>query len=189
MEYAMTRRRNNPLRALTDHELQTLQQASRSLTAPAVEVTRAKILLAVAEGKHYQDAAIEAGKKSRTAVSNLVARFNKDGLAALQPLHGGGPPVIYTEELRERILTEFARTPTPEKDGTNTWTLSTLQKALRQAPDGLPNVSTYVLWQVLGETGKSPQKNRTWCKTGTVLRKRKDGIVEVTDPDTDAKKN
>jgi homeodomain-containing protein len=185
----MSRRKKDPLRALTEHELQMLQQTSRSLTAPAVQVTRAKILLSVADGAAHQDAAHAAGRRSLTAVSHLVTRFNHEGLAALQPRHGGGQPKIYTETLRERILTEYARTPTPEEDGTATWTLSTLQTALRRAPDGLPNVSTYTLWQVLGEAGQTHQKNRTWCDTGTVLRKRKDGIVAVTDPDTDAKKN
>jgi transposase len=185
----MSRRKKDPLRALTEHEVQMLQQASRSLTAAAVQVTRAKILLAVADGADYQDAAQAAGRRSLTAVSHLVTRFNHEGLAALQPRHGGGQPKIYTEALRERILTEYARTPTPEEDGTATWTLTTLQTALRQAPDGLPRVSTYTLWQVLGEAGQTLQKNRTWCDTGTVLRKRKDGIVAVTDPDTDAKKN
>ena len=96
---------------------------------------------------------------------------------------------MYTGCARERILKEYARTPTPEQDGTAAWTLSTLQKALWQAPDGLPTVSTYTLWQVLGEAGQTHQKNRTWCPTGTGLRKRKEGIVAVTDPDTEAKKN
>lgn len=185
----MSRRKKDPLRPLTEHELQMLQQTSRSLTAPAVQVTRAKILLSVAQGEDYQDAAQNAGRRSLKAVSHLVARFNQEGLAALQPRHGGGQPKIYTGALRERIVAEYRRPPTPEADGTATWTLSTLQAALRQAPDGLPHVSTYTLWQVLGQEGQTPQKNRTWCDTGTVLRKRKDGIVAVTDPDTDAKKN
>ena len=83
----------------------------------------------------------------------------------------------------------MARTPTPQHDGCVSWSLATLQKALRTAPDGLPTVSTYTLWQVLREAGQTHQHNRTWCQTGTVLRQRKDGIVTVTDPDTEAKKS
>jgi hypothetical protein len=80
------------------------------------------------------------------------------------------------------------RSPDPEQDGTKTWSLTTLQLALRQAPDGLPKVSTYTIWLVLQEAGWSWQKNRTWCDTGTVKRKRKGKTVEVTDPDAIPKK-
>ncbi len=185
----MSRRKKDPLRLLTEQERQSLSQMSRSQSAPAVEVTRAKMLLLVADGHDYQEAAQAVGRGSLEAVSNLVTRFNQEGLAALQPRHGGGASKVYTKDAQERILKEYARTPTPETDGTATWSLSTLQKALRQAPDGLPNVSTYTIWQVLREQKQSPQQSRTWCPTGTVQRKRKDGVVWVTDPDTEAKKS
>lgn len=185
----MSRRKNNPLRELTACERQTLGQLSRSQGAPAVQVTRAKILLAVASGADYRNAAQAVGRRSIEAVSTLVARFNQEGLPTLQPRHGGGQKKVYDQTARERIRQEFARTPMPETDGTATWSLTTLQKVLRQAPDGLPKVSTYTIWQVLREAGNSPQQSRTWCETGTVQRKRKDGVVTVTDPDTQAKKS
>lgn len=185
----MSRRKKDPLRPFTENETQQLQQISRSQTTSAVQVTRAKILLLLAQGSNYQDAARAVGRSNVEAVSQLVSRFNQEGLQALTPRHGGGPPIEYDEAAKQRIRTEFARTPSLELDGTATWSLSTLQKTLRNAPDGLPHVSTYTLWQVLKEDGQSHQNNRTWCDTGTVLRKRKEGIVAVTDPDTDAKKN
>lgn len=185
----MSRHKKDPLRALTQIETQTLQEISRSQTASALQVARAKILLAVSQGQYYQDAARAVGRSNIEAVSKLVSRFNQEGLQALTPRHGGGPPLRYDQAAKERIHKEFARSPSVEQDGTATWSLATLQKALRQAPDGLPHVSTYTLWQVLKEDQHSYQNNRTWCETGTVLRKRKDGIVLVTDPDTDAKKN
>jgi transposase len=80
------------------------------------------------------------------------------------------------------------RQPDRERDGTATWSLSTLRQALRQAPDGLPNVSIDTIRRVLRDAGWTWQKNRTWCKTGTVTRKRKGEIVEVTDPEAEAKK-
>jgi transposase len=155
---------------------------------PAEIVTRAKLLLTVAEGTEFQKAAETHGRKSGDAVAHLVARFNREGLAALQPRHGGGPAILYNEPEQQRILQEFQRTPTPELDGTATWSLTTLQKALRQAPDGLSNVSTYVIWQVLHQAGYTYQQSRSWCSTGEVQRKRKSGVVTVTDPDADAKK-
>lgn len=185
----MSRRKKDPLRTLTETETQTLQEISRSQTASVTQVTRANILLRVAQGHLYQEAARAVGRSNVEAVSKLVSRFNQEGLQALTPRHGGGPSVRYDEATKQRIRKEFARTPSVEQDGTATWSLSTLQKTLRNAPDGLPTVSTYTLWKVLKEDGHSHQNNRTWCETGTVLRKRKAGIVSVTDPDTDAKKN
>jgi transposase len=185
---SMTRRRNDPLRELTNEERDVLEQISRSHSEPASHVARSKIILAVADGKTYGEAARTAGRKSRQAVSELVSRFNQDGIAAIEPRHGGGYAPIYAASEQERILAEVRRLPDPEQDGTKTWSLTTLQRALRQAPDGLPKVSTHTIWSVLHNAGWSWQKDRSWCDTGTVKRKRKGETVQVTDPDATPKK-
>ena len=185
----MSRRKIAPLRSLTDDEVTVLTKLSRSQSESATRVARAALILAVARGDDYQQAAESIGRRSGDAVSHLVARFNAEGLAALDPRHGGGRAPIYDPPTRERILQEARRQPTPEADGTASWSLTTLQKALRSAPDGLPRVSTYTIWRVLHEAGASPQKTRSWCPTGTVLRQRKSGTVVVTDPDTTSKKS
>ena len=110
-------------------------------------------------------------------------------LAALTPRHGGGRRPTYGPEAPARIAAEAARAPTPEADGTATWSLSTLRRTLRAAPDGLPRVSTYTIRRVLHESGASYQRTRTWCPTGKALRRRKAGPAVVTDPDSDAKKS
>lgn len=184
----MTRRQKDPLRPLTDEERTVLKQISRAQSEPASHVARAKALLAVADGVSYTAAARAAGRRSNDAVSQLVSRFNREGLAAIEPRHGGGPETIYGMEERKRILAEFERQPDREKDGTATWSLSTLQRVLREAPDGLPSVSTYTIGRALHEAGWTWQKGRTWCKTGTVTRKRKGVAVEVTDPEAEGKK-
>jgi hypothetical protein len=51
-----------------------------------------------------------------------------------------------------------------------------------------PEVSTYVILQVLHQAGYTWQQDRTWCDTGTVERKRKDGVVKVSDPHTAQKR-
>jgi transposase len=185
----MSRRKKDPLRPLSADEQDALTQMSRSQTAPAAEVVRAQLLLKVAAGAGYQDAARAVGRHSGDAVAALVARFNREGLAALAPRHGGGRRTAYDAPARTRILQEARRAPTPEHDGTATWSLSTLKKVLRQAPDGLPAVSTYTLWKVLHEAGYTFQQTRTWCPTGTALRKRKAGVATVTDPDAGPKKS
>lgn len=185
----MSRKKKDPLRELTEPERQELEQLGRSQAAPAAEVIRARLLLAVARGDDYQDAARSVGRRSGDAVSQLVARFNAEGLAALMPRHGGGRQLTYGSEETARILAEAVRVPTPEADGTATWSLSTLQRALRKAPDGLPQVSTYTIRRALQESGASYQRTRTWCPTGKALRRRKAGPVVVADSDSDPKKS
>ena len=184
----MTRRQNDPLRPLTSEERSMLEQISRARSEPASHVERAKVLLAVAAGASYTAAAHAVGRRSNDAVADLVARFNREGVLAVAPRHGGGPPIQYTANERERILAECRRTPDRERDGTATWSLTTLQHALRNAPDGLPQISTFTIWWVLHDAGYTWQQSRTWCPTGTATRKRKAGPVDVSDPDTTAKK-
>lgn len=184
----MTRRQKDPLRPLSAEERELLERISRAQSDPASHVARAKALLAVADGASYTQAARVAGRRSGDAVAQLVSRFNQEGLAAIEPRHGGGPPIEYGLEERKRILAAFERQPDRERDGTATWSLNTLQRALRTAADGLPTVSTYTIWLTLHEAGWGWQADRTWCKTGTVVRKRKGEAVEVTDPEAGAKK-
>ena len=183
----MSRRAKDPLRLLQDSERRQLEALSRSQAAPTVQVARAKALLAVANGGTYTAAARTAGRVSGDAVSHLVARFNRDGVKAVVPGHGGGARVHYTAHQREQILAQARRPPDRERDGTATWSLSTLQRALRQ--QSLPGVSTYTIWRVLHEAGLSWQKSRTWCDTGVVQRRRKSGVVRVLDGDAEAKKS
>jgi transposase len=184
----MPRLQQDPLRPLTADERMHLERISRSQTEPAAHVARAKALLAVADGRRFTDAARAAGRRSGDAVAQLVARFNRDGLVALEPGHGGGQPKRYTQTEQERILREARRTPDRDMDKTATWSLSTLQGALRRAPDGLQGVSTYTIWCVLHDAGFTWTKDRSWCETGTAIRKRKSGTVTVLDPDATAKK-
>jgi transposase len=184
----MPRPQNAPLRPLTPHERTTLAQVARSGAERADRVGRAQALLAVAAGASFAGAARTAGRRSGDGVAKLGARFNADGLAALTNRPGGRPPLRYGPEQGARILREARRTPDRERDGTATWSLSTLQRALRRAPDGLPGVSTATIRRVLHEAGLSWQQSRTWCETGIVRRRRKRGVVTVVDPAAAAKR-
>jgi hypothetical protein len=157
---------------------------ARAGSERADRVARAKALLAVADGAPFAAAARAAGRASGVAVARLVARFNMEGVAAVAPGHGGGPPARYDAAERERILREFHRAPDRERDRTATWSLSTLQRALRRAPDGLPAVSTWTILHTLWGAGYTWQQRRTWCHTGVVRRRRRDGtVVTKIDPD------
>ena len=185
----MSHHQTDPLRPLTPDERIALTRLSRSLSAPAAQVERARALLAIAEGASYTAAARQVGRRHNETISAWVSRFNREGLAAVRPGHGGGPRLRYGADEQQRILAEWARAPQREPDGTATWSLSLLQRALRKAPDGLPQVSTFTIWRTRHEAGLSWQKSRTWCETGRVTCRRKHGVVRVSDPDALAKKS
>jgi transposase len=178
----------HPLRQLSEEERSYLERVSRASRAPAEAVTRAKLRVAVADGAGYRQAARAVGRRSGDAVAALVKRFNTEGVAALTPRHGGGPAVVYGEPARARSVAELKRMPDRAKDGTAIWSLNTLQRALRRAEDGFPTLSQPTILKALDEAGWSWQKDRSWCQTGRVLRKRKARTVEVTDPETEKKR-
>ena len=184
----MSRRQQDPLRAPTAEERRALERLSRASSEPASHVARAQLVLAVAGGRRSTAAAQGIGRRAGGAVARLVARFKRAGLAAIVPGHGGGAAVVYREGARARILAEAGRMPDRDADGTATWSLSTLRRALHRAPDGLPGVREYTLWGVLRGAGRRWQRDRGWCETGVVARQRKAGPVVVTDPDAAPKK-
>jgi transposase len=155
----------------------------------AAQVARARALLAVAEGRSYTAAAQLVGRATGDTVARWGAGFNRDGLAAVVPRHGGGHPIRYGEAEQRRVLAEVARVPERARDGTATWSLNTLRDALRRAEDGLHGISTHTIGRALHTAGFSWQKGRSWCETGVVVRKRRHaGPVTVTDPNAAAKR-
>ena len=173
----MSRLPKEPLRPLQGEERDQLERLSRSLTMPVDQVIHAKEVRAVADGHSFIQAARLVGRTSGDAVAHLIAHFNAEGLSALETRHGGGPPIRYSAVASEPILREFRRPPDRRLDGTATWSLTTLQRALRRAPDGLPKVSTSTILGVLHEAGYTWQQDRTWCATGKAIRLRKSGPV------------
>jgi len=119
----MSRRRKVPLRPVSDAERRALARLSRSQSAPAAQVARARAFLAVDEGQSYTRAAQVVGRLTGDTVARWVAGFNRAGLAAVVPRHGGGHPVCYGEAEQRRILAEVARAPERVRDGTATWSL------------------------------------------------------------------
>ena len=175
-----------PLRRLSRAEQAALQRMVKSSSERVDQVRRATALLAVARGEAFILAARQAGLRSGTTVADLVARFNQRGLAAIRIAAGRGRKPTYTPEARARIVATAQRQPDRRTDGTATWSLTTLQRNLRQA--GLPQVGTTTIRRVLQDAGSSYQRTRTWCPTGTAQRKRKAGVVTVVDPATEQKR-
>ncbi len=182
----MAQPQKQPLRALSKQEVRELQRLVKATSERLDVVRRAKAVLAVAEGRSFTEAAHQADLKSGDGVGKLVVRFNEHGLGALSIATGRGRKPTYSSAERALILQEVQRSPEREQDGTATWSLKTLERALRKK--SLPQVGASTIREVLHESGYSFQQTRTWCRTGYALRKRKSGTVTVYDPQTPEKK-
>jgi transposase len=184
----MTQQAEESLRGLSDGERQALVGVTRATSERVDRVRRARALLAVADGADRSTAARDAGFASRTSVTNLVRRFNRQGLRALSIAPGRGRRATYDVAVRARVVALAQEQPRRREDQTATWSLSTLRRRLRQEPD-LGRLGTSTIRRVLQDAGSSYQRTRTWCPTGTALRKRKEGVVQVSDPETEVKKS
>ena len=174
------------LRDLAETERAALQRIVQASSERVDRVQRARALLAVAAGASFAAAAREAGLHSGTTVANLVPRFNRQGLAALSIASGRGRKPTYDAKARAQIVATAQSAPDRKKDGTATWSLSTLQKRLRK--DGLERIGPNTIKRVLEDAGSSYQRTRSWCPTGTAQRVRKTGVVTVVDPETEEKR-
>jgi len=142
----------HPLRALTADEGHALPCCAKATSERVDAVKRARALLAVRAGQSSTHAAREVGYKSGDSVSQLVERFNRQGLAAMHIAGGRGRKALYTPAQRDRILTELQRAPDRTEDATATWSLKTRERALRRHGD-LPHVSANTIRAVLHEAG------------------------------------
>ncbi len=174
------------MRALTAEEQAALERARQATSGRHDQVRRATALLVVARGQGFAEAGRRAGYASGSAVTALVRRFNKEGLAVLAIAPGRGRRATYDAAARARVVATAQRPPDRKADGTATWSLSTLARRLRRELVPAPAAST--IRQVLQAAGSSYQQTRTWCPTGTAERKRKSGVVRVVDPQTEQKR-
>jgi transposase len=171
------------LRPLTETERCELVAITQASSERVDRVQRARALLAVARGETFAAATQAAGYRSAQAVTYLVRRFNRDGLAVLAIAAGRGRRPTCDAAARARIVATAQRPPDRKTDGTATWSLSTLERTVRR--EGLPQVGATTIRRVLRDAGSAYQRTRTWCPTGTAQRKRKAGVVQVVDPQTE----
>jgi transposase len=175
-----------PLRAVTTAEQTGLERVAKASSERVDRGRRATALLVVARGGTFRQAAQQAGLRSSSAITALVARFNRRGLGALTIAPGRGRKPTYDPSARGRIVATAQRPPERKTDGTATWSLSTLQRTLRR--EAFPRLGGTTIRRVLQDAGSSYQRTRTWCPTGTAERKRKSGTVRVIDPQTEEKR-
>ncbi|HEV2456893.1 MAG TPA: helix-turn-helix domain-containing protein, partial [Ktedonobacterales bacterium] len=148
-----SRRAVHPLRAMTVEEGGALARAANASSERVDVVKRARAVLAVRAGQSSPQAAREAGtKRGGDSVSQLVARCNQQGAAALHSAGGRGRNVQYPLAPRERSRAALQRGPERAREGTATWSLKPRERARRQQA-ALPPRSAAPLRTVLPEAG------------------------------------
>src|SRR5260370_15796764 len=135
----MAQPQQEPLRALSEQEEREMKRLASATSERVDVVRRGKVILAVASGQSFTEAAQEVGLKSADGVGKLVKRFNAHSLSALWIAAGAGRKPTYTSEQRARILVEVQREPERKEDQPATWSLMTRRKAVPET--GLPDVA------------------------------------------------
>ena len=181
---AMQKERLRPLTIAEQRELRAIAKASSERVD---RVQRATALLAVAGGADV----LGGGAGGRLSEHRARSRIWCGGSIGpgwrrwrSRPGAVGGRPTTRRRgpgSWRRRSGHRIGRC-----DGTATWSLSTLERTVRR--EGLPRVGATTIRRVLHDAGSSYQRTRTWCPTGTAQRKRKAGVVQVVDPQTEEKR-
>jgi transposase len=124
---------------------------SRSRTAQARMVERARIVLACLEGREIQQVAQEMGASVPT-VSKWRKRFAEYGVAGLADRPRPGKPATYDARFRSRVLALLEQ---PPPQGLSHWDGPSVASRL--------GAGVHAVWRVLRKEGIYLQRLRTWC--------------------------
>ena len=182
----MARAQAESLRTVMATEGEALQRLRAARSARVDRVRRATALRAVAQGDRFAQAARRAGFRRARTVAGLVVRGGAHGRTARRSGPGRGRKQRYDTAARAPIVATAPRRPDRKVDGTGTWSRRTLARTLRRETNA--GVGATTIRRSLQEAGSASQKTRTWCPTGAAQRKRKAGVVTVTDPETAQKR-
>src|SRR4051794_41170363 len=105
------------LREVTEEERAELTRWAQSRTMPSGDVVRARLILALADGLTYSRIEERLGI-SRPTIARWKGRFEKDGMAGLEPRHNGSEPRTVTPAVQARVLRKTTRKP---EDGSTHW--------------------------------------------------------------------
>src|ERR1700736_6602995 len=129
----------------------SLVALTKSRTAEARTVERARIILACLEGKEIQQVAREL-RVSVPSVSKWRQRFSLWGLRGLRDQLRPGKPARYDTAFRNRVLALLEQTPPP---GMSHWDGPAVAEKL--------GASVHAVWRILRREGIYLQRRRSWC--------------------------
>jgi transposase len=126
------------LRALTAEERQALEQLASSRTAQARLVERARILLAIADGRPPSQVGRDL-RVSRPTVYTWIHRFKEQGLRGLEDQPRSGRPHTYTAEQRVAVIAAALTDPKSLGLPFGCWTLDRLRAYLKHPNQAEPH--------------------------------------------------
>jgi transposase len=125
---------------LSQENREELTRWAQSRTLPAGDVFRARLMLALADGKSWNQIEIEL-QTSRPTIARWKRRFEQQGMSGLDPGHKGSTPRMAIASVQARVLRKTTQRP---GDGSTHWSCrkmaaslglskSTVQRIWRQA--------------------------------------------------------
>ena len=131
---------------LSSEERDELTVWSKSRTLPAGDVFKARLILALAEGKSYSTVEAELNT-SRPTIARWKARFQALRVAGLDGQHKGSRPRKVTPALEARLLKKTQHKP---EDGSTHWSCRKMAAAV-----GLSPATVHRIWS---RTGLKPHR-------------------------------
>ena len=125
---------------VSSEQREELERWAQSRALPAGDVFRARLILALADGRTYREIERRLGASAPTVVK-WKSRFEQAGMAGLQGRHQGSRPRTATPGVQARIIRRAQQKPS---DGSTHWSCrklaeelgiskSTVQRVLSQA--------------------------------------------------------
>jgi transposase len=119
-------RRYQSVLLLSDEQRDELTRWGQSRSLAAGDVFRARLILALADGKSWS--CIEAElSTTRPTIARWKRRFEGDGIAGLDPQHKGSKPRTVTPALQARVIRKTSEAPA---DGSTHWSCRKMAAAL-----------------------------------------------------------
>jgi hypothetical protein len=107
---------------LTAEQREELMRWSQSRTLPAGDVFRARLILALADGKTYEAVQRELQSTART-ISRWKQRFEESGIEGLEAKHKGSKPRFATPSVQAKVCRKVQQKP---QDGSTHWSVRKL---------------------------------------------------------------
>jgi len=134
------RRYHDRVSELSQENRDELIRWAQSRTLPVGDAFRARLMLALADGKSWNQIEIEL-QTSRPTIARWKRRFERQGMAGLDPRYKGSTPRMATASVQARVLRKTTQRP---GDGSTHWSCrkmaaslglskSTVQRIWRQA--------------------------------------------------------
>jgi transposase len=111
---------------ITDEQRQELTQWTQSRALPAGDVFRARLILALAEGRSYRQI-MSSLQTTAPTISRWKRRFEQAGINGLDALHKGSEPRVADAALQARIARKTQHKP---GDGSTHWSCRKMAAAL-----------------------------------------------------------